>query len=60
MAILSFPIMLPLLMTLVKVSQFAIDNIAWSMSYKYVLLLVFINMIVSVLAYLLFPYLWRD
>ena len=60
MAILSFPIMLPLLMTLVKVSQYAIDNIAWSIGYKYVLLLLFINMIVSVLAYLLFPYLWRD
>jgi len=60
MAILSFPIMLPLLMTLVKVSQFAIDNIAWSISYKYVLLLLFINVIVSTLAYLLFPYLWRD
>src|ERR1051326_8218708 len=54
MAILSFPVMLPLLMALVKFSQFAIDDIAFIIYYKYLLLLFFINVIVCVLAYLLF------
>ena len=60
MAILSFPIMVPLLMTLIKVSKNAIDGLAWSVSYNYLIVLLLLNVIVSVLSYLLFPYLWKD
>lgn len=60
MAILSFPIMLPLLITLIKVSKNAIDGLAWSVSYQYLLVLFFLNVIIWALSYLLFPYLWRD
>ena len=60
MAILSFPIMVPLLMTLIKVSKNAIDGLDWSVSYNYLLVLMLLNVIVFVLSYLLFPYLWRD
>lgn len=60
MAILSFPILLPLLLTLIKVSKNAIDGIDRSVSYDYLLVLLLINLIVIILSYLLFPYLWRD
>jgi heme exporter protein B len=60
MAILSFPILLPLLLTIIKISKNAIDGIDPSISYKYLLVLAGINVITVVLSYLLFPYLWKD
>lgn len=60
MAILSFPILLPLLLTLITLSKQAADGLAWSVSSKYMIALLAINAIVCTLAYLLFPYLWRD
>ncbi len=59
MAILSFPIMIPLLMVLIKLSKNAIDGLEkWDVNY--LLVLVFINVIIIALSYLLFRYLWRD
>jgi len=59
MAILSFPIMMPLLMVLLKLSKNAIDGLElWDTSY--LLVLMFINVIIIALSYLLFRYLWRD
>lgn len=59
MAILSFPIMIPLLMVLIKLSKNAIDGLErWDVNY--LLVLVFINTIIIALSYLLFRYLWRD
>lgn len=60
MAILSFPIMIPLLITLIKVSKNAVDGLAASVSNYYLLVLAAINVIIIILSYLLFPYLWRD
>lgn len=60
MAILGFPVMLPMLMLLIRISKYAIDNVDWAVSIKYLGALFAFNLIVSVLAYLLFPYLWRD
>ncbi len=60
MAVLSFPLILPLLMTLIKISKNAIDGLDTTISYKYLLVLVGINVISGVLSYLLFPYLWKD
>ena len=60
MAILSFPVTLPLLLVALKVSKNAVDGLAMSASSTYLLVLVFINVIVGVLAFLLFPYLWRE
>jgi len=59
MAILSFPIMIPLLMVLIKLSRNAIDGIEhWDLNY--LLVLMFLNVIIILLSYLLFRYLWRD
>jgi heme exporter protein B len=60
MAVLSFPLLLPLLITIIKISGNAIDGLAASVSYKYMLVLGGINVITVILSYLLFPYLWKD
>lgn len=60
MAILSFPIVLPLLMTLMKVSGSALNSYSWAGSIPLIVILLMINVAVILLAYLLFPYLWRD
>jgi heme exporter protein B len=60
MAILAFPILIPLLITLIRLSKNALDGLDFSVSYTYIVVLTAINVIVVVLAYLLFPYLWRD
>lgn len=60
MAILSFPILLPLLMTIIRFSKNAMDGLSWSVNYPNLILLLAINLMVITLACLLFPYLWRE
>ena len=59
-AILGFPIVMPLLITAIKFSKSAIDGFGWDINNKYILILLSLNVIIVVLSYLLFPYLWRD
>lgn len=59
MAILSFPVMIPMLLMVIKVSKNAIDGLARTESYDELVTLLAINTIIAVLAYILFPYLWR-
>jgi len=60
MAVLSFPVILPLLLLLIKISKNALDGLAFSVSVNELASLGAINVIVLVLAYILFPYLWRS
>lgn len=60
MAILGFPIVLPMLLSLMKASKLALDGMGWDICGKYVLWLVLMDLITITLAWLLFPYLWRD
>lgn len=60
MAILAFPIIMPLLMTIIKLSQNAIDGTDLSYNLKYFSVLFALDVIVAILSYLLFPYLWKD
>lgn len=60
MAILGFPVLIPLLMTTIRFSKNAMDGIAWTVSYQYLVILVALNVMIVALAYLLFPYLWRE
>jgi len=60
MAILSFPVLMPLLIVSVKLSKHAIDGLAWTVSYKYLLILIMLNFVVVALATLLFNYLWKE
>ena len=60
MAILGFPIILPFLLNLIKLSKSALDGFSWEMNLKYIIVLLLIKGLVIALSYVLFPYLWRD
>ncbi|MBX7182816.1 MAG: heme exporter protein CcmB [Bacteroidia bacterium] len=60
MSVLSFPLLLPLLLTCIRLSKNAMDGLDWSVSYKLLIILLALNSITWVLSYLLFPYLWRE
>lgn len=60
MAILSFPVIIPILLMAIRVSKNAIDGLDWSVSLDKIVTLIAINVIVAVTAYILFPYLWRS
>jgi heme exporter protein B len=60
MAILSFPVIIPILLMAIRVSKNAIDGLDWSVSVDKIITLLAINAIVAVTAYILFPYLWRS
>lgn len=60
MAVLGFPVIIPLLLLLIKISKNAMDGLALSVSYKEITTLLAANLIVISISYLLFPYLWRS
>lgn len=60
MAVLSFPVIIPMLLMLMKLSKNAIDGLDRSVSADELLTLLAINLIVVSVSYILFPYLWRS
>jgi heme exporter protein B len=61
MAILSFPLMLPMIMILMRLSHICfIDMAGWNDVAKSVALIAALDVMVAGLSYILFPYLWRD
>lgn len=60
MAILSFPVIIPLLILLIKLSNNAMMGVERALSYSDIAVLLAINVITITISLLLFPYLWRD
>ncbi len=60
MAVLGFPIIIGVLMVAIDITQNCIDGLDRSVSYDELLLLVAINLLLSAVSYLLFPYIWRS
>ena len=60
MAVLSFPIIIPILLTLIKLSSQAIGLLRDSGSEKDILILVGIDLMLLAFSFVLFPFLWRD
>lgn len=60
MAVLSFPVILAILLMAIKITKNALDGIERSASYDELLNLLAINCILTGLAYMLFPYIWRS
>lgn len=60
MAILSFPIMLPVLTLVIKISKNALDGLDRSVSVDEIISLVAVDALVTAVALLLFPYLWKE
>lgn len=60
MAILCFPIIIPVILLLVRFSKNAMDGLERSASQHDIIVLTAINAIVLATSLILFPYLWRD
>lgn len=60
MSILGFPIVIPILMITIKLSKIAADGIYAPNTWTYFGLLAMMNVLVFALAWILFPFLWRD
>ena len=60
MAILSFPVIIPIILLLIHISKSAMDGVERSLLYGNIGILFAINVIVIATSLLLFPYLWRD
>lgn len=60
MAIISFPLLVPLLITAQHISELSLSGVDTSDYGGYIATLLALDMIIAALCYLLFPYLWRD
>ncbi|HSJ66691.1 MAG TPA: heme exporter protein CcmB [Anditalea sp.] len=60
MAILSFPVIIPILLMVISISKNAIDGLDRGVSVDKLFTLLAINAIVGAVSYILFPYLWRS
>ena len=60
MAILAFPVIIPLLIVLIKLSNNALQGLDRGISMGEIAVLLAINVITVTISLLLFPYLWRD
>ena len=60
MAVLSMPLLLPLLINLIKTSEICLLENKFYLVDNQILFLFLLNIATIILSYLLFPYLWRD
>ncbi|MBL7958444.1 MAG: hypothetical protein JNM49_10820, partial [Flavobacteriales bacterium] len=60
MAILGFPVVLPMLLAVMRASQLALQGAEWSVTGLYFLAIAALDAVTVTLAWMLFPYLWRD
>jgi heme exporter protein B len=60
MAVMSFPIILPMLIILLRLSKNAMDGLERSASYDELMVLCGMNLMIAALSYILFPYLWKS
>jgi heme exporter protein B len=60
MAILSFPVIIPVILLLIRISKSAMDGLDRYLNYGNIGVLCAINVIVIATSLILFPYLWRD
>jgi heme exporter protein B len=61
MSILSFPVVMPLILVVIRLSKQAVDGLEWAgVGFDFISILVALNVLTLALSFLLFPYLWRD
>lgn len=60
MAVLSFPLVIPTLAVLIRISKNAMDGLDRNLSYDELLILLSINLMSAALSYLLFPFIWKS
>lgn len=59
-AILGFPVIIPLLVTITRFTTSAMEGAVWSTNSLNLLVLIVLNVTALLLALILFPYLWRE
>lgn len=59
-SILAFPVMIPLIITVIKAGKNAADMISISSNLKYLFVLGGLDVLIITLSFILFPYLWRE
>jgi heme exporter protein B len=59
-SILGFPVMVPVIMTVIKAGKNAADLLSFSVNAKYLLALGGLDIVIIALSFILFPYLWRE
>jgi heme exporter protein B len=61
MSILSFPVVVPIITVTIRLSRQAVDGIEWAgIGWNFVAMLAALNVMSVALAWLLFPYLWKE
>jgi heme exporter protein B len=60
MAILSFPILIPIIMTLLRLTKIALGLMVDTEYYKDIFILLSLDLILISLVMILFPFLWKD
>ncbi len=61
MSILSFPVVMPLILVVIRLSKQAVDGLEWAgVSLSFISILAALNVLTIALSFLLFPYLWKD
>jgi len=60
MAILSFPVIIPVMILLIKLAKNAVDGLPWENSWDDIGMILVVNVMIVSVSLLLFPYLWRD
>lgn len=59
-AVLGFPVMIPLIITIIKASKGVADGLPFNTYSKYFIAMAGLDILVIALSVILFPYLWRD
>lgn len=59
-AVLGFPVMIPLLITVIKASKGVADGLPFNTYSRYLITMAGLDVLVIALSVILFPYLWRD
>ncbi len=60
MAVLSFPLLVPVFLVLIRLSRYAVEGLDAGLSSDSYLLLLGITAVLSVISVILFPFVWRD
>lgn len=60
MAVLSFPLLIPFLIVLIKFSKNAVDGLDRTLSNPLIVTLLMLTLVINLLSFVLFPYLWKE
>ena len=60
MAVLSFPLLVPLLLLIIKITAYAIDGPGWYAAFDELASLAALNVAALTMSWILFPYLWKN